>query len=200
MTHKSTSLRILAPLAGLAGLAWAGPACAHVGHGAQGFAHGLAHPLGGLDHMLAMVGVGLLACVFKGRTLWLAPLSFVAMMLVGALVGAEHLPFAGLERAIAASVILIGALIALGPRIPLPAALAGVATAGLLHGYAHGAELAPGVDALAYGAGFVLATIAMHAVGVSAGLVLARRARVGLLRASGAALVAAGVALTAAVV
>lgn len=198
MSNLIARQRVRAALACLAALAWAGPAAAHTGHGASGFAHGFAHPFSGLDHMLAMVGVGLLACTLKGRALWLAPLTFVAIMSLGAIAGAAHLPFAGLETAIAASVVLIGALIAFGPKTPLPVALAVIGFAAIFHGYAHGVEMPGSSQGMLYGAGFALATALLHASGIVGGLALERASRSigsGLLRASGAAISVAGVVI-----
>ncbi|WP_029041176.1 HupE/UreJ family protein [Cucumibacter marinus] len=136
---------------------------------ADGFWHGFAHPIGGLDHILAMLGVGFLAYVMGGRALYLVPLSFVGMMVAGfglGLVGFE-MPF--LEFGILASVIVIGTLGALGRPIPLGAAMATVGAFALFHGVAHGAEMPVATSGLTYGLGFAAATALLHAAGLGLG-------------------------------
>jgi urease accessory protein len=150
-------------------------AFAHTGHGdAAGFVHGLGHPLGGLDHMLAMLAVGVFAFVLGGRALWLVPLSFVAMMLVGFALGVAqlHLPF--VELGIALSSIVIGGAAALNRPMPVAAAMTLVGVFAVFHGHAHGAEMPGSAGGLSYAAGFVLATTLLHIAGIVASLGAAR--------------------------
>ncbi|HEV7277962.1 MAG TPA: HupE/UreJ family protein [Devosiaceae bacterium] len=153
-------------------------AFAHGGHGEPaGLAHGFLHPLGGLDHILAMVAVGVFAFVIGGRALWLVPLTFVATMAIGFGLGLAgfHLPF--VELMIAASSIVIGGAAALGRSMPLAAAASLVGAFALFHGHAHGAELPAGGVATLYAAGFIAATALLHGAGVAAALGGARLLR-----------------------
>jgi urease accessory protein len=171
------------------------PAAAHPGHAELGFLAGFAHPLGGLDHLLAMVTVGVLAALIGGRALWLVPASFLAAMVVGAGLGLQTgLPL--VEPVILASVIVLGAAVAAGATMGAGVAMALAAAFALFHGAAHGAEMPAAMSTLAYGLGFVAATAALHATGIA----LARLAeRVGAgrmaLRGAGGLVAAAGVAL-----
>jgi len=146
-------LRLIVPL-----LLLATPASAH-SLGSAGFAAGLAHPLFGLDHLLAMVAVGLWAGRIGGRARWLVPSAFVAAMLIGSL-----LPVAlpSVETGILGSVLILGLLVAWAPKLPLwvPALVVGLFA--LAHGHAHGAELSGGAATL----GFLLATAALHGLGL----------------------------------
>ncbi|MGE0803537.1 MAG: HupE/UreJ family protein [Lautropia sp.] len=150
---------------------------AHPGHEeASSFFQGLAHPFSGVDHVLAMVMVGLLAVRSGGRALWLLPAVFVAAMAVGSLAGpAAYVASAAssLEIGIALSVIVLGVLLALQVRLPLLGAALLVAAVALLHGNAHGVE-APGGVTLAYLGGFLSGTAALHLAGILAGAGLAR--------------------------
>lgn len=140
-------------------------AFAHPGHGDNGLMAGIAHPLTGMDHLLAMLAVGLWAAQQKGAARWALPCTFVATMLIGGLLGFEGLQLPALESGIAASVLALGLAVALAVRPPL--VLAVVATAGfaLFHGVTHGLELPEMSSPWAYAAGFVAATAALHAAG-----------------------------------
>lgn len=155
-------------------LAFTAPAFAHVNPAEHGsFVAGLSHPLLGLDHILAMVTVGLWAAMVGGRALWAVPAAFVAMMAVGfvlALSGGA-LPF--VEPVILTSVVVLGLLVALAVRLPVAMCAMLVAGFALFHGNAHGAELG-NAGALVYGAGFVVATTALHALGVGLGIALSK--------------------------
>lgn len=166
---------------------------AHPGHGEESsFFAGLAHPLFGSDHLLAMVAVGLWAAMTGGRALWAYPAAFVAAMLAGGLLGAGGADLAVIEPTILASVIILGAAAALALRVPMGVAVAGLAVFGLAHGYAHGLE---GPGGGAYAAGFVIATAALHAAGIALGLGAARVGRAVLARGAGGAVALAGAAL-----
>jgi len=145
-----------------------GIAHAHAGTGVAGsWAHGLLHPLAGLDHLCAMVAVGLWAVQTGGRALWLLPLTFVGVMALGSLLGMVALPpVAGVETGILMSLLVPGVLIAAAIRLPLAASLALVASFALFHGYAHGAEMPPDASGLRYALGFMLTTAALHLSGI----------------------------------
>ncbi len=156
--------------AALAAAAFATPAFAHSGipgH-AHGFLNGLAHPVGGLDHMLAMIGVGLWsALLVRGAKVFFAPAAFVLAMLGGAALGLYGVPLYAVETGIAISVIALGLLIAGRIQPPLAASVALIGCFGVLHGYVHGGE-ATG-DIAAYMAGFALTTAALHLAGIALG-------------------------------
>lgn len=180
-----------------------GVALAHPGHfTAGGWANGFAHPFTGLDHILAMTSVGLLAFRLGGRSLWLVPLSFISVMVVGGALGMAHVPLPAVETGIALSVIVLGAAVASRWR-PAP----GVATMlvglfAIFHGYAHGAEMEAGNSGYLFGAGFVAATALLHGLGIAAAWTLSRidaRPNRPLLRWAGASVSLCGVALLAGV-
>jgi urease accessory protein len=172
-----------------------GLALAHTGHGdAAGFTHGFLHPLGGLDHLLAMVTVGLFAAMIGGRALWAVPASFVAMMVAGGASGMAGLPMPFVEDAIALSVIALGAVVALNIAPPVLVSMAIVGFFALFHGHAHGAEMPAGASGLGYAAGFVLATSLLHVAGIAAGLTLPRFGGV-IARLAGGAVALAGLGL-----
>lgn len=169
------------------------PALAHVGSGSHvsGFHAGFTHPWLGLDHLLAMVAVGLLAVRARStRALGLIPVGFVGGMLIGAAACYWIPPAPGvipaIEIAIAASVVLLGLAVAILPRVAVTPAVALVALAGFFHGGAHIIEMAGAVAS--YALGMVLATALLHAVGVGAGLVFGRIRGIAMERVAGAAL------------
>jgi urease accessory protein len=174
---------------------------AHVGVGdANGFVHGFGHPLSGIDHILAMVAVGLFAAHLGGRALYLVPLSFVGMMIVGGALGMAgvHLPY--VEVGIGLSVVVLGAAVAFGLNVPTAIAMALVGFFAIFHGHSHGTEMPETASGLEYGAGFILATAALHAIGVGVGLAIgmaseARGKRI--LQTVGGAMAVAGVAILA---
>ena len=188
-------------LAALAASVAAGPALAHTGVGdTAGFAHGVLHPLTGLDHLLAMVAVGLIAVQIGGRALLLVPLSFLGMMMVGGALGAAGVGLPHVELAIALSVVVLGAAVAFRLAMPVAAAMALVGIFAVFHGHAHGAEMPETASGLVYGLGFIAATALLHAVGIGLGLSVGRLDRVGgrpVMRLAGAAFAAAGLGLLA---
>lgn len=142
-------------------------ALAHTGvGGTTGLLYGLAHPLGDLDHVLAMVSVGVLAFVLGGRALWLVPLAFVGMMVVGLALGVTHVQVPLVELGIALSSVVIGGAAALGRPMPVGMAAALVGVFAVFHGHAHGAEMPDTTGGVAYAAGFVAATALLHGLGV----------------------------------
>jgi urease accessory protein len=181
-------------------LAFVTSASAHpaILHGLS-FAAGVAHPLSGLDHIAAMVAVGLWAAIKGDRALWLWPFTFVAVMLVGGVLGLSNVPIPFVEPGILASVLVLGLMVtfAVNPPTWFGAGLIGVFA--LLHGHAHGTEVAQTVNGLEYVAGFVVATVALHAVGIVLALTLKRTAtgQIGCL--AGVACTAVGVGLCAGV-
>lgn len=166
------------------------PALAHAPGAAEaGLAAGFAHPLLGLDHVLAMLAVGLWASQLGGRALWLVPASFVALMAAGAGLGmATLLP--AVELGIVGSLIVLGALVACAARLPATMGAVIVGAFALFHGHAHGAEM-PETSAALYVGGFLAATALLHGIGVVAGL-YAKDAAAWLVRAGGAAVAATG--------
>lgn len=190
-------MRFLLPF--LAALVVAAPASAHTGIGqTAGFAAGFLHPLGGLDHMLTMVAVGLFAGLFGKRVLWLVPAAFVAMMAAGGLYGFLGAPLPYVETGIALSAVALGVFIAFGVRLPAATAMAVVGLFALFHGHAHGSEMPAAATGLTYGLGFVAATALLHGAGIGAALGISRlnsRHGPALARISGAAIAAAGLVL-----
>ena len=180
---------VLAALA-LPALAWAHEEAGQ----AAGFLAGLLHPVSGLDHVLAMVAVGLWGAVLGPPALWLLPIAFPLVMTVGALMGLLGLPLPGVEAGIACSAIVLGAMVA-GQVRPAPwvAALI-VAVFAVFHGHAHGRELPEGASALLYSFGFVAATGLLHAAGIGLGTVHRWPAGRQALRAAGAGVALAGMA------
>ena len=145
-------------------------AFAHTGVGAtHGLAHGFVHPIGGIDHVLAMVTVGILAWQLGGRALWLVPASFVGVMAMGGVIGSSGIVMPFVEVGIALSVVVMGLLVALTIRTPVAAAMGLVAFFAIFHGYAHGAEMPGNAASFTYGAGFVAATALLHAAGIGLG-------------------------------
>lgn len=141
-------------------------AFAHTGVGeTSGLLYGFAHPLGGIDHVLAMVAVGIFAYVLGGRALYLVPLSFVGMMVVGFLAGASGADVPFIEVGIALSSVVIGGAAALGRPMHVAGAMALVGIFAVFHGHAHGAEMPSGSSGLLYVLGFIAATTLLHAAG-----------------------------------
>lgn len=188
MTQRTTRMALI--FLALPALALADP-----GGGAGSIAGGLAHPLAGADHVLAMVAVGLWAVQAGGAALWLFPSAFVTAMLAGGALGFAGVPLPAVEPVILASVIILGAAVALALRPPLPFALAAITIFGVAHGHAHGVE-GPAVGILAYAQGFALATAFLHLAGIGLGRLLSRAASPAALRTLGALSAGAGVALS----
>lgn len=171
------------------------PAFAHLDPAEHGsFAAGFSHPLFGLDHILAMVAVGLWAAMQGGRALWLVPAAFVGTMALGFAAAIAGMPLPFVEPVILASVIFIGIAIALALPVPTSAVAAMVGFFAFFHGHAHGGELG-GAGAWEFAIGFVVATAALHAAGIGAGLVLARLSGKVLTRIAGAATALGGLYL-----
>ena len=177
-------------------LALAGTASAHTGHGTHGLLAGLDHPLGP-DHLLAMVAVGAWsAAAFQGSRRAFGPAAFLAMMSIGAALGAAGLAPSFVESGIAASVVLMGALLVFAHRLLPALGLAAVAVSGTLHGLAHGQEIPAGTAFGSYAAGFLLTTALLHVAGLAAGVRFAQ-IREGFWRLAGSSLAAVGLLMLA---
>jgi urease accessory protein len=168
-------------------------ASAHIVRGeAIGFLSGFEHPISGLDHVIAMVAVGLWGAQLGRPAIWLLPVTFPLVMAFGGFLGLIGVPLPGSEVAIALSGVCLGAAVLAEFRPPLWAAAILVGVFGLFHGYAHGAELPPGDNALLYSLGFVLATGLLHASGITLGLVHRWSWGRLALRGTGAAILSCG--------
>ena len=151
-------------------LATAAPAFAHLDPGEHGsLAAGFSHPLYGVDHILAMVAVGVWAAMIGGRAVWAAPATFVTLMAAGFAASFVGMPLPLVEPAILASIVAFGLLIALAAPIRVGLVLSVTGFFAVFHGYAHGSELGS-AGALAFGVGFVAATAALHAAGAAFGV------------------------------
>jgi urease accessory protein len=162
----SQSLQLLALASGL----MTAPAFAHSQQGvAIDFWGGLTHPIFGLDHVIAMVAVGLWGAFLGAPAIWLLPVVFPLVMAFGGALGVIGMPLPGVETGIAVSAIMLGAMVALAATPPLWIAAALVGAFAIFHGHAHGAELPIGADAVAYSMGFVIATGTLHLAGIAFG-------------------------------
>ena len=174
-------------------------ASAHVGLGdAHDALHGFIHPLTGIDHILAMVSVGLLAANLGGRATWAVPVSFVSMMLVGGILGMNGFELPLTELGIGLSVISLGSLIAVSARLPVALAMAMAGVFAIFHGFAHGAEMPLDASGLMFATGFVVATTSLHIAGIVLGIGIARLSQSisdKVLKVGGGAVALAGVAL-----
>jgi urease accessory protein len=172
------------------------PALAHTGLGGDhGFLMGVAHPLLGLDHVLAAAAVGLWAGLVGGRMVWVWPASFVTTMLAGAGIGLAGFSPPGVELAIAASVAVLGLAVAMQLSLPLIAGAALCGAFALMHGFAHGAELPAGARVLDAIAGLTFSTVLLHLAGIVLGRALFRIDRVWIPGLAGGAVAATGLVL-----
>lgn len=189
---KASHYLLATALVGLAANAYA-----HPGHTAYGglFA-GFAHPLSGVDHLLAMIAVGVWAAQLGGRALWAVPLAFVSVMALGAaaaMTAHAGIAVGAIESGVAASLLALGLLVFRAQRLPLAAAVALVGVFAWFHGAAHGGELPETADPLRYAIGFLAATALLHGAGIIFGT-LAQRHAPRLGRAGGAATAIVGMA------
>jgi urease accessory protein len=172
----------------------AGNAMAHAGTGlAGGFGAGFAHPFGGMDHLLAMVSVGLWGAFLGEPLVYRLPVVFPGLMVVGAMLGMIGVALPPVEWGIALSVFALGGCIAAAWRPPVWIAIAVVAVFGFFHGYAHGKELPSAAAPAGYAAGFVLATGSLHILGIGLGLATRWRRGVWFVRFAGAVIAATGI-------
>jgi len=192
-----TGQRLVLPIGAatlLALIVSSAPVYAHVQTGAaSGFLTGVGHPVSGLDHVVAMIAVGLWGAQLGAPALWLLPVAFPMMMALGGVVGLIGVPLPGIEVGIAASAVLLGLVVMFALRPPLAVAVALVAVFAIFHGHAHGTELPPGQSALLYSMGFVVATGCLHGVGIAIGVIQRWRWGQTLLRAVGAVVALAGI-------
>jgi len=187
--------RVMRGAALLCGVAAALPALAHVEGTASGggFVSGLSHPIGGLDHVLAMVAVGLWGAQLGAPLLWVLPLAFPLMMACGAAMGLMGYPLPLVEVGIAASAIALGLVVLLEAKLPVVAAVVLVGFFALFHGHAHGTELPAGHNGLLYSIGFVISTGLLHAAGIAMGAVHRWASGRVALRVAGGGVLAGGV-------
>lgn len=146
------------------------PALAHEQAGvAGGVVSGLLHPVTGIDHLVAMVAVGIWGAQLGAPAIWILPITFPLVMAVGGVLGVLHVPLPMPELMIAVSAVILGVAVAVRLRLPFSAAAVVVAIFAIFHGHAHGAELPRAANALAYGVGFVTATGLLHLLGIAIG-------------------------------
>ena len=155
---------------GAVSMAWAHP----LNPAASGFLSGFAHPWTGIDHLLAMVAVGIWAAQQGGRKIWLLPLLFVGGMLMGAALAWSGIALPWVEGAVAASVVVLGCLIASLTRLPLAFGAGLVGLMAVFHGHAHGTETGTASQAVELAAGFAVTTLLLHGIGIALGLALSR--------------------------
>jgi urease accessory protein len=174
---------------------------AHTGDAAGGLLSGALHPLTGIDHLLAMVMVGLWATLLareEPKSSWLMPVTFLAAMAAGAALAVAGVSLPAYERAITGSVVVLGLILLAMMRVTLPVAMVLTGAFALVHGFAHGTELPLSISPLQTATGMLLATAALHATGVMAGTVLVRRRATLALQVFGALAALAGLGLAAA--
>jgi len=170
------------------------PVFAHVEQGqATGFLSGLRHPWSGLDHVLAMIAVGLWGAQLGNPAIWLLPVAFPMMMSLGAVMGLLGMGLPGVEIGIALSALLLGGMVMGEVRPKLAVAVLLVGFFAIFHGHAHGTELPPGQSGLLYSMGFVIATGCLHGMGIGIGLI--HRWPAGKLALRGAGALIAGMGL-----
>jgi len=170
-------------------------ALAHSGAHSAGFIHGLEHPISGLDHLLAMLAVGLWAVQRGGRALWAVPLAFIGMMSLGGLLGLTGWNLPQFELGILSSVLILGVVVALAVRLPVWQTAVVVGTLAVFHGFAHTVETPHAVSALTYNVGFLLSTAALHLGGIGLGVALAKIGQTQWLRLAGGAIALVGIGL-----
>jgi len=175
-------------------------AMAHVGVGeTSGFLLGFTHPFSGLDHILAMAAVGLIAAQLGGRGLWLLPAAFLSIMAFAGALAMAGIGAPFVELAIGISIVALGGIVATGIRPSVVSAMAIVGFLAIWHGQAHGSELPLGADALAYGLGFVVASAVLQLIGIGLGSMIARAAGKGqgtvVVRSVGGGVTLAGIGI-----
>lgn len=184
------SIKFVRSIAAAGLVLFAGTASAHTGdHAITGFFSGLTHPLLGLDHLLAMIAVGLWAAQQGGRALWAVPAAFVGAMLGGGALAVAGGVLPQVETAIVLSVLVLGLLIATRRQWAVPVGMAVAAAFALFHGYAHGLEMPQAASPALYAIGFVLATAFLHGVGI-----VSNRVGRHAVRLAGLGIAAAGLA------
>ncbi|MGA7159592.1 MAG: HupE/UreJ family protein [Bacteroidota bacterium] len=168
----------------------------HLGVGqTSGFLNGFVHPFSGLDHICAMLAVGLWAAQRGGRAIWAVPLTFISVMTLGGILGMAGIALPFVDRGIIISVLILGVLVAASVRMPLVASTIIVGLFALLHGHSHGTEMPQTASALAYGMGFIAATALLHASGIAVALAAPKLGLNRVVRFTGAAIALCGIYL-----
>ena len=171
-------------------------AFAHTGVGQiTGFMHGFGHPVGGADHILAMVAVGLWAAQIGGRALWVVPCTFVSIMVLGGILGFSGVLVPFVEEGILVSILILGILIAGAFKLPLVYSSLLVGIFAIFHGHAHGAEMPESIGAASYAVGFALATAMLHLAGIGLGMLMKKINMQTVTRFAGAAIAVSGIYL-----
>jgi urease accessory protein len=160
---------------------------------AGGLWSGFLHPIYGVDHLVAMVAVGLWGAQLGSPAIWILPITFPLVMAFGALLGVAGIPLPSIEIGISLSALLLGAMVALAVRPPLWVAALLVAVFAIWHGHAHGTELPDAVNPLAYGVGFVISTGLLHLCGILIGALIRWPTGAMVIRASGVCVAAVGI-------
>lgn len=190
MNTKLKSLGLVLPLL----LALTNPAFGHSGEGiAGGFMSGFMHPIAGLDHVTAMVAVGILGAFLGRPAIWVLPVVFPLVMAFGGILGIMGVPIPNIEVGIAVSSIVLGLIIALALKMPLWVAAVLVAVFAIFHGHAHGTELPGAANPLAYSVAFVISTGLLHLAGIAIGELIRWPAGVIVARAVGGIIALAGI-------
>ncbi len=189
-------LSIAKILSGTVFLLASGAALAHPSHEhASSFMAGFDHPIGGFDHLLAMLAIGLWAASLGGRALWTIPSAFVITMLAGGGLAVAGLSVPFVEQGIVLSVIVLGALVLFAKRLPTTVCVATAGAFALFHGAAHGIEMPLNANGLQYALGFALATAGLHVIGLGFGLWMAKMGTPLVTRISGSVIATAGLLL-----
>jgi urease accessory protein len=175
-------------------LLWSHSASAHIleGDAAGGFISGFEHPISGLDHIVAMVSVGLWGAQLGAPAIWLLPVTFPMVMAFGGMLGLMGVPLPYTEIGIAVSAIGLGAVVAAEARPPLWVAAVMVGFFAIFHGHSHGTEIPPDENGVLYSVGFVIATGLLHLTGIGIGLIHRWHFGQMILRLGGAGVAAAG--------
>ncbi len=173
-----------------------GIALAHTGIGqSTGFMHGFGHPIGGADHVLAMVAVGLWAAQIGGRALWVVPCTFVGVMVLGGVLGVTGVPVPCVDAGILVSILILGVLIAGAFKLHLVYSGIIVGMFAIFHGHAHGAEMPNSISAASYVVGFALATAMLHLAGIGLGMLMQKTNLQTVRRVAGGSIALSGIYL-----
>ncbi|HVE51528.1 MAG TPA: HupE/UreJ family protein [Casimicrobiaceae bacterium] len=194
-SSRHAMLRSQRALLAIVALGFGPIAAAHVGQGdvTGGLLAGFLHPIRGVDHLVAMVAVGIWGAQLGRPAIWLLPITFPLVMAFGGVLGIAGLPLPGVEIGVAVSAIVLGAMIAFAVRPPIALAAIIVAIFAIFHGYAHGAELPKSANAVSYSFGFVAATGMLHAIGILIGTIRRFQRGDALLRIVGALIAIVGI-------
>ncbi|MBI3754719.1 MAG: HupE/UreJ family protein [Deltaproteobacteria bacterium] len=169
---------------------------AHTGVGdTTGFTYGLSHPISGIDHILAMVAVGIWAAQTGGRAVWSVPITFVSIMILGSILGMFGVAVPFIEQGIVMSVLILGVLISAAVSLPLALSMTIVGLFAIFHGHAHGTEASIEASGLNYIAGFALSTALLHLSGIGVSILFKRLDRPQLLRYAGSVITIGGIYL-----